>query len=175
MFCLAALMAGLLSSGLTAPPLRAASASPPALAPGSYQPPWNWPLTPTPKLARPFKAPPQRWLAGHRGVDLSAAPGAPVLSPAAGTVVFAGWVVDRPVMTVDVGDGLLTSFEPVDAARVAGDEVAKGEALGTVAPPASPAHCPGSCLHWGVRLHGAYVNPLTFVTDRRPSVLLSLR
>ena len=149
-------------------------ADPPS--PGSYEPPWSWPLSPAPPVIRPFEAPPQRWLAGHRGVDLLAAPGAPVLSPAAGTVTFAGWVVNRPVMTVDLGGGLLTSFEPVDPAKSAGDAVAEGDVLGHVAPPASaePAHCVSSCLHWGVRLNREYVNPLNYVTDRRPSVLLPL-
>ena len=124
---------------------------------------------------RPFKAPPERWLAGHRGVDLSASLGAPVLTPAAGTVVFAGWVVNRPVMTVDLGGGLLSSFEPVDASRSTGDKVAEGEVIGTVSGSASSSHCPASCLHWGVRLNGEYVNPLNFVMDRRPSILLPLR
>ncbi|WP_354180267.1 M23 family metallopeptidase [Arthrobacter sp. UYP6] len=141
----------------------------------AYEPAWSWPLSPEPKVMRPFKAPPKRWLAGHRGVDLSAPPGAPVLSPAAGTVVFAGWVVNRPVMTVDLGGGLLASFEPVDASRGTGDTVAEGEAIGTVSGSPSSAHCPASCLHWGVRLNGEYVNPLNFVTDRRPSVLLPLQ
>ena len=143
----------------------------------SYEPEWSWPLSPAPALVRPFEAPPQRWLAGHRGVDLAAPPGAPVLSPAAGTVTFAGWVVNRPVLTVDLGDGLLASFEPVLAEKSAGDSVAEGEVLGTLADPASavPGHCAVSCLHWGVRLNREYVNPLKYVTDRRPSVLLPLK
>ena len=144
---------------------------------GSYEPQWSWPLSPEPAVVRPFEAPPQRWLAGHRGVDLAAPPGTPVLSPAAGTVTFAGWVVNRPVLTVDLGDGLLASFEPVVAEKSAGDPVAEGEVLGRLADPASavPGHCAASCLHWGVRLNREYVNPLKFVTDRRPSVLLPLR
>ena len=100
-----------------------------------------------------------------------------MLSPAAGAVSFSGWVVNRPVLTVDLGDGLLASFEPVVAEKSAGDPVAEGEVLGRVAGPeaASPGHCAVSCLHWGVRLNQEYVNPLNYVTDRRPSVLLPLR
>lgn len=146
-------------------------------AAGSYEPEWSWPLSPAPDVVRPFDAPRQRWLAGHRGVDLAAAPGTPVLSPAAGTVSFTGWVVNRPVLTVDLGDGLLASFEPVLAEKSTGDAVAEGEVLGRLADPeaAVPGHCAASCLHWGVRLNGDYVNPLNYVTDRRPSVLLPLR
>ncbi|WP_342022175.1 M23 family metallopeptidase [Arthrobacter citreus] len=144
---------------------------------GSYEPEWSWPLSPEPVVLRTFEAPPQRWLAGHRGVDLAAAPGTPVLSPAAGTVSFTGWVVNRPVLTVDLGDGLLASFEPVLAEKSTGDAVAEGEVLGRLAGPetAVPGHCAASCLHWGVRLNRDYVNPLNYVTDRRPSVLLPLR
>ncbi|MDN3481582.1 M23 family metallopeptidase [Arthrobacter sp. APC 3897] len=142
---------------------------------GPYEPAWSWPLSPAPQVIRAFRAPPQRWLAGHRGVDLAAVPGAPVLSPAAGTVVFAGWVVDRPVMTVDLGGGLLASFEPVDASLSIGDPVTEGEVVGLLAGAGASGHCARSCLHWGVRLDGEYVNPLDYVTDRRPSVLLPLR
>lgn len=179
----AVLFAALLIAVLTAlPASRTAPASgalgPPRLAaqPASaYEPAWSWPISPVPEVVRPFKAPPQRWLSGHRGVDLAAQPGMPVLSPDEGTVVFAGWVVNRPVITVDLGEGLLASFEPVDAAKSQGDRVAEGEAIGVVSAPTAASHCPDSCLHWGVRLHGEYVNPLKFVTDRRPSILLPLR
>ncbi|GAA3297408.1 hypothetical protein GCM10017708_39070 [Arthrobacter citreus] len=111
-------------------------------------------------------------------MDLAAAPGTPVLSPAAGTVSFTGWVVNRPVLTVDLGDGLLASFEPVLAEKSTGDAVAEGEVLGQLADPeaAVPATVPHPhpvCM--GVRLNGDYVNPLNYVTDRRPSVLLPLR
>lgn len=147
---------------------------PPGRAAG-YVPPWSWPITPPPAVLRPFKPPPRPWLAGHRGVDLAGPPGTEVRSPAAGTVVFAGWVVDRPVLTVDLGQGLLSSFEPLDSSRRPGEAVGSGEVLGTV-PAAGSGHCPeAACLHWGVRLNGTYVNPLDFVTDRRPSVLLPPR
>lgn len=141
----------------------------PVTAAGGYSPPWAWPLDPVPVLLRGFDPPAQRWLAGHRGVDLAAAEGTEVLAPADGRVVFARRVVDRPVLTVDHGGGLLTSFEPVDPSVAVGAEVRKGTVVGTVR---SGAHCSGRCLHWGVRWGGRYVNPLNYVTDRRPSVLL---
>jgi hypothetical protein len=41
--------------------------------------------------------------------------------------------------------------------------------LGTVL----PGHCATlPCVHWGVRRGEDYVNPLAFVMDLRPSVLL---
>lgn len=129
---------------------------------------WEWPLSGTPPVLRHFDRPPERWMAGHRGVDLGAVDGT-VRSPADGVVVFAGTVVDRPVLTIDHGDGLLSSFEPVTASLGKGEAVRAGQAVGQIS---TEPHCPGLCVHWGVRRNGEYVNPLPFVSDRRPSVLL---
>ncbi|HEX9088323.1 MAG TPA: M23 family metallopeptidase [Arthrobacter sp.] len=131
---------------------------------------WSWPLAPRPAVVRVFEPPARPWLSGHRGVDLRAAhDGAPVASPAAGTVSFVGVVVDRPVITVDHGNGLRSSFEAVRSDLAAGDAVAEGGVLGWI----QPGHCgPAPCVHWGVRRGEVYVNPLAFVADLRPSVLL---
>ena len=131
---------------------------------------WSWPLNPRPAVLRAFDPPAEPWLGGHRGVDLRAAHGgAEVTSPAAGTVTFAGVVVDRPVLTVDHGNGLRSSFEAVRSDLTAGAAVAEGEVLGWIL----PGHCtPAPCVHWGVRRGDEYLNPLAFVTDLRPSVLL---
>ncbi|MHA7155501.1 M23 family metallopeptidase [Arthrobacter sp. TMN-50] len=145
------------------------------------EPTWIWPLSPTPRVLRPFEPPAQRWLPGHRGVDLAATGTVDIRSPASGWVVFTGWVVDRPVVTVDHGSGLLSSFEPVVSRFERGEVVQKGQPVGTLAsralasdPGTARHHCPTTCLHWGVRQNGDYVNPLDFVLDRRPSVLLPL-
>ncbi|MEY9775892.1 M23 family metallopeptidase [Arthrobacter sp. MW3 TE3886] len=135
------------------------------------EPAWSWPLSPRPAVLRAFDPPARPWLSGHRGVDIEAAfDGAPLLSPAAGTVSFVGTVVDRPVITIDHGNGLRSSFEPVASSLTAGAAVAEGEVLGRV----QAGHCGPAppCLHWGVRRGEDYVNPLVFVMDLRPSVLL---
>ncbi len=132
---------------------------------------WSWPLSPRPAVLRAFDPPAKPWLSGHRGVDIEAAhDGAPLIAPAAGTVSFVGTVVDRPVITIDHGNGLRSSFEPVASSLTAGSAVAEGEVLGQV----QTGHCRPAppCLHWGVRRGEEYVNPLAFVTDLRPSVLL---
>ncbi|WP_423445280.1 M23 family metallopeptidase [Kocuria sp. KSNUG] len=131
---------------------------------------WTWPVSPRPGVERSFEAPAQKWLPGHRGVDLAAPPGTPVRSPVAGVVSFSGVVVDREVLTIDHGDGRKSSFEPVTALVHEGDHVTRGQVVASVA---APGHGPrGSSLHWGVRQDGEYVNPLQFVVDLRPSVLL---
>jgi murein DD-endopeptidase MepM/ murein hydrolase activator NlpD len=132
---------------------------------------WSWPLSPRPAVLRVFDPPAKPWLSGHRGVDLEAPfDGAPLKSPASGTVSFVGTVVDRPVITIDHGNGLRSSFEPVASSLRAGSTVAEGDVLGQV----QTGHCGPAppCLHWGVRRGEDYVNPLAFVMDLRPSVLL---
>lgn len=143
-----------------------------AAAAAGAAPSWQWPLAPRPPVLRGFNPPPKPWLSGHRGVDLGfAVAGAPVTSPAAGTVSFVGVVVDRPVITIDHGGGLRSSFEPVESTLAVGATVTAGQVVGAVL----PGHCPAAqCLHWGVRDGEDYVNPLQFVLDLRPSILLPL-
>ncbi|WGM22703.1 M23 family metallopeptidase [Paenarthrobacter sp. OM7] len=133
---------------------------------------WSWPLSPKPDVLRIFDPPDKPWLSGHRGVDVGpASDGGKVTAPSDGMVTFAGVVVDRPVLTLDHGDGLKSSFEPVTSELKAGDVVRKGQVIGIV----EPGHCGLSpCLHWGVRRGGDYLNPLSFVADLRPSILLPL-
>jgi murein DD-endopeptidase MepM/ murein hydrolase activator NlpD len=145
---------------------------PPAAAPDTASPraSWDWPLSPRPAVLRSFDPPDKPWLSGHRGVDLQALhDGVPVISPESGTVSFVGVVVDRHVITIDHGGGLRSSFEPVESALAAGAVVAKGQTIGTL----QPGHCGSlACVHWGVREGDAYLNPLEFVMDLRPSILL---
>ncbi|MCT9871090.1 M23 family metallopeptidase [Paenarthrobacter aurescens] len=141
-------------------------------APSRADPRWSWPLSPKPSVLRTFDPPDKPWLSGHRGVDLGPAPdGGPVTAPSDGVVTFAGVVVDRPVITIDQGDGLKSSFEPVSSELKPGDVVTRGQPIGSL----ETGHCGSTtCLHWGVRRGGDYVNPLGFVEDMRPSVLLPL-
>jgi murein DD-endopeptidase MepM/ murein hydrolase activator NlpD len=132
---------------------------------------WQWPVTP-PRIVQAYAAPPSPYAAGHRGIDLAAVTGTVVVAPSDATVHFAGVVVDRPVLTLDHGAGVLSSYEPLLAEGLkAGDAVTRGSPLGIVG---TGAHCSNSCLHVGVRIDGDYVSPLLFF-DRVPrSVLLPL-
>lgn len=153
---------------LGAPDLVGSRTTRPASSDGAtpYRPP-----TATPRLARPFLAPAQRWSSGHRGVDLWLDPGTPVLSPAAGTVTFAGTVVDRGVVTVLHPDGRRTSLEPVTPDVVVGQHVAAGDAVGRLQD--RDDHCPGrSCLHWGLREGDRYLDPVSVLPGGGPVVLL---
>jgi len=136
----------------------------PAQAPPVAQPRLSWPLTPTPAVTRYFDAPDSPWGAGHRGVDLAAQPGQSVLAADAGVVVFAGPVAGRGVMSVDHDGGLRTTYEPVTPGVAAGDQVYRGQVLGTVS--AGHPGCPvAACLHWGVRRGDEYVDPLSLTGE----------
>ncbi|MFJ5833136.1 peptidoglycan DD-metalloendopeptidase family protein [Streptomyces sp. NPDC093089] len=134
-----------------------------------------WPVgPPPPEIVRGWQPPPGPYAAGHRGVDLAAAPGTPVLAPTAGTVSFAGPVGGRGVLTLTLpGTGtppLRTTFTPVVPLLGAGARVRAGTPIARVAP---GTHCPESCLHWGLLRGRTYLNPL-LLTDRPPSRLLPL-
>ncbi|MEV0893413.1 M23 family metallopeptidase [Promicromonospora sp. NPDC050262] len=133
-------------------------------------------------VERLFDPPAEKWGAGHRGVDLTAPPGAQVVSPGPGVVTFAGQVARRGVVVVTHPDGLRSSLEPVAASVPVGTAVAAGTAIGVVEgsqgtdePGATPNHCaPRSCVHWGVRRGERYIDPLSLL-DRPPIVLLPER
>ncbi|HEY9369044.1 M23 family metallopeptidase [Streptomyces sp.] len=133
-----------------------------------------WPLgPPRPEVVRPWAPPPSPYAPGHRGVDLAAPPGAPVRASAAGSVTFAGEVAGRGTLTITLpstGDPpLRTTYTPVDPTVERGTKVAAGEVVARVS--AAPAHCPESCLHWGLLRGDVYLNPLPLI-HRPPSRLL---
>ena len=132
---------------------------------------WLWPVDAPHAVARPYLAPATPYSAGHRGVDLSAPEGTAVLAPADGVVRFAGWVVDRPVLSVAHAGGVISSYEPVESQLLEGDVVRRGDVIGTLL----PDHCRTPCLHLGVRIDGEYVSPLLFLGGQPRAVLLPVR
>ncbi len=134
---------------------------------------WTWPLAPRPEVRRRFLPPAHAWSPGHRGVDLAAAVGQPVLTAGAGTVTFSGVVAGRGVVTVRHAGGLRTTYEPVDGRAAVGTTVRRGDRLGTLS--AAPGHCqPLACLHWGAVSGDTYRDPLALLDPGHP-VLLPMR
>jgi murein DD-endopeptidase MepM/ murein hydrolase activator NlpD len=122
---------------------------------------YGWPID-EPVVVRRFDPPPAPWLPGHRGVDLAAVPGGAVRSAGPGTIVFAGDVAGRGVVSVAHAGGLRTTYEPVRSYLRPGAVVAAGEEIGVVA--AGHSGCPvRACLHWGLRRGGDYLDPLTLL------------
>jgi len=128
----------------------------------------RWPLVDPPQVRRPFEPPASRYGPGHRGVDLVARPGAPVLAALDGRVSFAGQVAGRGVVSVDSG-AYRTTYEPVAAQVVEGQAVAAGQPLGVTA---DGGHCSRSCLHWGLRRGPEYLDPLLLVRSASGLALL---
>jgi murein DD-endopeptidase MepM/ murein hydrolase activator NlpD len=127
----------------------------------------QWPLRPPPAVVRGFDAPSPNWNPGHRGVDLAGVPGQPVYAAGSATVVFAGVLAGRPVVSLAHPGGLRTSYEPVRAAVRVGESVTAASVIGELV--AGHAGCGASgaqraCLHWGAMWGpasgAAYVDPL---------------
>ncbi len=122
----------------------------------------QWPLRPRPAVVGAYNPPAPDWNRGHRGVDLAGSVGQPVYAAGPARVIFAGVLAGRPVVSLAHPGGLHTSYEPVVAAVRAGQAVAAGSAIGTLA--AGHRGCASACLHWGAMWGPAaradYVNPL---------------
>lgn len=117
-----------------------------------------WPGAHPAKIARRFDPPTQKWLAGHRGIDLRTAPGSPVYAATAGTILYAGDLAGRPVISLTDTAGRRYTYEPVTPSVSVGEAVTRGQAIGV----ALVGHCPGGdCLHFGVKNgRDDYLDPL---------------
>ncbi|MFJ4039060.1 murein hydrolase activator EnvC family protein [Microbacterium sp. NPDC090007] len=127
---------------------------------------WTWPTAPV-RMLRPFVAPAHAYGPGHRGLDLGG--DGDVRAPADGRVAFAGRVAERSVLTIDHGDGLVSSFEPVDTDLAVGEVVGRTQIVGRVS---DGGHAGAGSLHFGVRLDGEYINPLRLLGGVPRAVLL---
>nr|WP_231648562.1 M23 family metallopeptidase [Saccharothrix sp. NRRL B-16348] len=134
-----------------------------------------WPLAPPHQVVRAFEAPATEYGPGHRGVDLAAPPGTPVLAAADAVVLHAGPVADRAVVSLLHTGGLRTTYEPVTPTVHRGQPVRRGDRIGTLT--AGHEGCPtDACLHWGaIRTtpprSRTYLNPLHLLSNGRVRLL----
>ncbi|AWE42668.1 MULTISPECIES: M23 family metallopeptidase [unclassified Actinobaculum] len=122
---------------------------------------YDWPSGHEVPVLRAFSPPAQRWLSGHRGVDLALNEGDTVYAAGAGSVVYAGRLNDRNVISIEHSGGLRTTYEPVAPTVKRGDHVECGDPIGTV----EGTHCgPFACLHWGAKYSDdRYIDPLSLL------------
>jgi murein DD-endopeptidase MepM/ murein hydrolase activator NlpD len=157
----------LLFTGSWPAPVATEGADAPALPSGS----WVWPVTGP--VVRGFDPPDSPYGAGHRGIDIAVSPGTPILAPESGTVTFAGTVGGDLFVTIDHGGQLSSTYSWISSSAVGkGDVVSRGQPIGTTwsgHPGSSVPH-----LHFGVKLDGAYVDPLEYLTPMGVEDLIRL-
>lgn len=138
--------------------------APPALA-------WTWPVEGP--VLRPFALGDDPYAAGqHRGIDIAAAPGTDVRSPAPGRITFAGTVPGGGrTVTVETPDGYSVTLLHLGTIAVARDvPVDEGAVVGTVGPSGTPEHAQ-AYVHLGVRRTvdpNGYVDPLRLLPAPAP-------
>lgn len=104
----------------------------------------------------------------HAGVDLAAEAGTEVFAVAAGTVecVYTSDVLLGTHIVIDHGDGVKTAYDFVDAKEglKAGDTLARGELIGTVAAANGKEYKDGAHLHFEVLENEKAVDPAKYLT-----------
>lgn len=98
----------------------------------------------------------------HKGIDIAATRGTPILATASGTVTFAGWSGGYGYLVkIDHGNGVETYYGHCSKLYVsAGDTVEAGEQIAAVG---STGNSTGNHLHFEIRLNGKQVNPQKYV------------
>ena len=132
---------------------------------------WLWPVSGP--VVRGYDPPSSPYGSGHRGTDIAAPVGTVAVAPAPGVVAFAGPIGGNLFLTIDHGGGLTSTFSWVSSLLVRrGALVAAGQPVVLT----GWAH-PGSAvasLHLGVRLDGAYQDPLAYLLPLDISSLIRL-
>ncbi|MDZ4168349.1 MAG: M23 family metallopeptidase [Coriobacteriia bacterium] len=108
----------------------------------------------------------------HRGVDVAASAGDPVVSPVAGEVSFAGRVPGQAggsvlVVSVRCGDDVisLSPLERIDVEK--GQRVAQGDSIGRLASTGDPSSLQ-THLHVSLRRQGVYLDPGSLLAGVAP-------
>lgn len=125
------------------------SSTAPAAAAGAADPwPYVWPVEAP--IVDEFRAPPNRFGPGNRGLEFATSIGQVVVAPRHGVVTFAGQVAGDLFVTVLHPDGVRTTAGFLASVAVRrGHRVATGQAIGTAA----------ARLHVSARIGDAYVDP----------------
>jgi murein DD-endopeptidase MepM/ murein hydrolase activator NlpD len=98
----------------------------------------------------------------HKGQDISAPMGTPVIATADGVITIAGWQRGYGrVVYIDHGNGLTTRYGHLSRIDVIeGQTIRRGEQLGLVG---STGRSTGPHLHYEVRMNGQPLNPIPYL------------
>lgn len=104
---------------------------------------------------------------GHKGIDITAERGTPVLAAADGKVYTAEWTVGYGKCVMIDHDGYVTVYGHLDDIYVSdGEKVNRGDAIGTIG---STGYITGTALHFEVRFGDTdeyvCINPLSMLPE----------
>lgn len=127
---------------------------------------FTWPCPASSRITSSFgdrESPTEGASSNHKGVDIGASAGSAVLAAADGTVVIATYSASAGnYVMINHGGGVYTVYMHMSSIAVSvGQEVSRGETVGAVG---STGYSTGPHLHFGLRINGTYVNPLSYVS-----------
>ncbi|NNE95806.1 MAG: peptidoglycan DD-metalloendopeptidase family protein [Acidimicrobiales bacterium] len=123
----------------------------------------NWLPPVEAEVVDPFRPPTGPYGPGNLGLEFRPEGIVPVRAVAPGRVTFAGSVGGNLFVSVDHGDGLVSTLGFLSAVEVVrGQRVSAGSQVGSA----------GSGLHLTARLHGVYIDPAALISGGEVAVAL---
>ena len=103
----------------------------------------------------------------HNGIDFGGEEGAKVLAVYDGVVLSVSYdALNCNVVTIDHGDGLVTSYSSLsEPAVTVGQIIKQGNELGTISTSATSEMSDGAHVHFSVTLNGAVVSPYDYFAE----------
>ena len=126
---------------------------------------FTWPCPSSSRITSTFgdrSSPTEGASTNHKGIDIGAAAGSPVIAAAGGTVVIATYSASAGnYIMISHGGGVYTVYMHLSSIGVSsGESVTRGSTIGAVG---STGYSTGPHLHFGIRINGSYVNPSSYV------------
>ena len=124
-----------------------------------------WPIPDSTRITSKFgprKAPVAGASNYHKGVDVGAPKGTPIIAAAGGTVVISTYHYSAGnYVMINHGNGVYTVYMHASKLLVSvGDKVKQGQKIALVG---TTGYSTGNHLHFGVRINGTYYDPLNYV------------
>ncbi len=125
-----------------------------------------WPIPGASRITSEFggrEAPTEGASTSHKGIDIGAPTGTPIIAAASGSVVISTYSASAGnYIMINHGGGVYTVYMHMSSLSVSvGDEVSQGDTIGLCG---STGYSTGPHLHFGIRVNGSYVDPLGYVS-----------
>jgi len=126
---------------------------------------FTWPAPGNTRITSYFggrEAPTAGASSNHKGIDIACNTGDPIVAAAAGTVIVSTYnYAEGNYICIDHGGGVVTVYMHNSALLVSvGEAVVAGQ---QIAQAGSTGYSTGPHLHFGVRVDGTYVDPLSYL------------